>query len=71
MRAKIIRNMAKCRLCGDIIESKHRHDFRGCSCGAIFVDGGREYLKRCGEPHNIIELSEFEPGENDNEEEIP
>lgn len=38
---------AKCRLCGEIIESKHRHDFVSCSMGHIFVDGGDEYL-RCG-----------------------
>ena len=43
---KIIRNAAQCNLCGDIIESKSVHDFKQCSCGAIFVDGGREYLRR-------------------------
>lgn len=44
---RIIRNSARCKACGDEIESKHRHDFRSCKCGAIFVDGGRDYL-RCG-----------------------
>jgi hypothetical protein len=41
----IIRNAARCRKCGDVIESKHRHDFQACRCGAIFVDGGRDYLR--------------------------
>ena len=39
------RNVAKCKKCGDIIESKHRHDFVWCKCGSIFVDGGRDYWK--------------------------
>lgn len=45
---KILANKAKCLKCGDVIESKHRHDFVGCKCGAIFVDGGKEYLRRVG-----------------------
>lgn len=35
-----MRNRAKCRLCGDIIESYHKHDFVACSCKEISVDGG-------------------------------
>ena len=41
-----IKNIAKCLLCGDIIESKHRHDFVTCKCGNLSVDGGLEYFKR-------------------------
>jgi hypothetical protein len=41
----IIRNSAKCALCGDEIESKFRWDFVSCSCGEIFVDGGHDYLR--------------------------
>lgn len=37
---ELIRNSAHCLLCGDEIESKHRHDLRRCSCGNIAVDGG-------------------------------
>lgn len=33
-------NKAKCRLCGDVIESFHRHDYVKCGCGEIAVDGG-------------------------------
>jgi hypothetical protein len=35
----------KCRKCGDIIT--HTHDLVRCKCGAIFVDGGSDYM-RCG-----------------------
>lgn len=43
---KIIVNRIKCNHCGQIIESKHRHDFRSCKCGKVHVDGGKEYLRR-------------------------
>lgn len=35
----------KCKHCGDIIQSMHRHDFKYCSCKTIAVDGGSAYLK--------------------------
>ena len=54
---KIIRNAAQCRKCGDVIESKHRHDFKWCSCHSIFVDGGTDYIRRGGKLEDIIELS--------------
>lgn len=38
-----------CNCCGDIIRSTNRHDFKWCYCGAVAVDGGSWYLKRCGE----------------------
>ncbi len=43
------RNRAKCRKCGDVIESTHRHDFVSCKCGAIFVDGGNDYWRFGGD----------------------
>lgn len=46
MREIIVRNSARCLLCGDEIESTHRHDFRTCRCGNFSVDGGRDYLRR-------------------------
>lgn len=45
----MLKNIAKCKKCGDIIESKHRHDFVQCRCGAIFVDGGQDYIRRGGD----------------------
>jgi hypothetical protein len=35
-----MRNRAKCRLCGSIIESFHSTDFVTCKCDEIAVDGG-------------------------------
>ncbi len=32
----------RCKHCGDTIESKHRHDFRSCSCKSVAVDGGTD-----------------------------
>lgn len=57
---KIITNKVKCLVCSDIIESTHRHDFKYCKCGAIAVDGGKDYLKRLGEYSSWEDLSEFE-----------
>mgnify|MGYP000724009172 CR=1 FL=1 len=55
----IISNRARCKLCEDVIESVHRHDFRYCRCGEIFVDGGKEYLRRGANNFaNFEELSE-------------
>ena len=54
----ITRNAARCKKCGEVIESTFRHDFRQCKCGSIFVDGGCDYLRRGGDLENIEELSE-------------
>ena len=56
---KIIKNAIKCKLCGEVIESKHVHDFVQCKCGACAVDGGHEYLRRCFRDKDCyIDLSE-------------
>jgi ribosomal protein L37AE/L43A len=57
---KIIRNSARCKKCGDEIESRHRHDWVQCKCGAIFVDGGKEYLRRGGTFTDLEETSIYE-----------
>ena len=58
-REVIISNKCQCRKCGDIIESKHRHDFVSCKCGAIFTDGGTSYIRRGAQSFDdIIDLSE-------------
>ncbi len=43
---KNIKNAIQCKLCGEVIESKHRHDYVECKCGACAVDGGHDYLRR-------------------------
>lgn len=40
------RNAVRCKKCGDIIESVHRHDFVWCKCRNVAVDGGKEYRRR-------------------------
>ena len=56
MRIKV--NKIKCKKCGDIIESLHRHDFKFCKCGAVAVDGGKDYLRRLGNLGDWEDLSE-------------
>jgi hypothetical protein len=53
----IVENAAVCLSCGDKIFSRHRHDFVNCTCGAIWVDGGQEYLRRVGDFENAMDLS--------------
>lgn len=43
----------KCKLCGETIYSRARHDFKWCSCHTIFIDGGFDYMRCGGEPENI------------------
>ena len=58
-KEEIISNKIKCKKCGDIIESKSTNDYKKCSCGAVAVDGGKDYLKRMGNEENYEELSEL------------
>ena len=58
--SKILRNAARCKKCGETIESRHVHDFVTCKCGAISVDGGKEYLRRCGDMKDMEDMSEVE-----------
>ena len=58
---KIIKNAIQCKKCGEVIQSRHVHDFVTCQCGACSVDGGHDYLRRLYEEDGcFIELSEFE-----------
>lgn len=57
---KIIVNKIKCKKCGEIIESVSVHDFKFCKCGAVAVDGGHDYLRRCGNLEDFEDLSEYE-----------
>ena len=59
----IIQNAVSCLACGDFIVSKHRHDFVTCTCGAVSVDGGQEYLRRVGDFTNAVDYSWSLPDE--------
>ena len=58
-------NRIKCLKCGDIIISYNRHDFKWCKCHSCAVDGGNDYLKRCGDINAIEDLSICEGVEDD------
>lgn len=56
-----LKNRAKCKLCNDIIESVHRHDYVTCSCGEISIDGGSGggYIRcRANDSNNLIRLDD-------------
>lgn len=55
---KIIVNKIRCKKCGDVIESTNVHDYKFCKCCAVAVDGGHDYLRRCGNVEDWEELSE-------------
>ncbi|WP_444939734.1 DUF7695 domain-containing protein [Paenibacillus harenae] len=59
--------MIRCLSCNDTLESRHRYDFRSCTCRLVSVDGGLVYLKRSfpsGNPEDWYEeLSEYVPSE--------
>lgn len=55
------RNIAKCAICGDIIESTYRHHFISCKCGEISLDGGSDYRRAIfNDRKNLLELTEEE-----------
>lgn len=66
---KIITNKIRCKTCNDVIESKSVHDFKFCSCHSVAVDGGHQYLRRCGNFGSWEELSIIED-ENGNHIEV-
>ena len=64
----IIENKIRCKKCGDIIESKHVHDFKWCSCKSVAVDGGNKYLRRLGNFDDFEELSKSSTKEGEKNE---
>lgn len=43
----------RCRKCGDIWQSKYRHDFKMCRCGSCYIDGGDDYCRVGGDKKDI------------------
>ena len=64
---KLIRNAIKCNHCGEVIESKHVHDFKWCSCKTVAVDGGLSYVKRIfkNSPDDFTDMCEYKEVEVD------
>lgn len=42
-------NYIICKECSDSLFSFHRHDYKSCSCGKSFIDGGVDYTRYNGE----------------------
>ena len=64
-KVKIIKNAIRCKKCGEILESKTRHDFVACKCfrdsggtEGCFCDGGTSYLRHGGDPEMYESLCE-------------
>lgn len=57
---KIVKNQARCRVCGDLVVSESVTEYNYCSCGAIAVSGGKVAILRLGHHNHIEELSEKE-----------
>lgn len=64
MSRRIVINRIRCKKCGDVIESTYRHDFKDCKCGAVAVDGGMDYLRRCGKREDWEDMSAWEEVED-------
>ena len=60
MAMRILTNKIQCKKCGDVIQSEDRRDFKFCSCGAVAVDGGQDYLRRIGEEYEELSKTEGE-----------
>ena len=65
MKKKLLRNRARCKDCGEIIESFHVHDFVRCACGKIAVDGGLDYARRVFTDALPIDMCEYEGDEGE------
>ena len=46
-------NRVQCRVCKEVIESRARHEYVTCKCGAVSIDGGPDYTRICGTDNAI------------------
>jgi hypothetical protein len=53
-----MRNKAKCKLCGDVIESMHSTDLQACKCTEIYVDGGESLSCGANDWNNFLRVDE-------------
>jgi len=57
---KVLRNIARCRICFATIESQNKNSYETCSCGAIAISGGNEKIIRHTRTWgDLEELSEY------------
>jgi len=55
-KTKIAVSCIQCPNCLDIIYSRANHDFRACTCGQSFVDGGFDYIRFGGVEFDKIKI---------------
>lgn len=60
MSQHLTRNAARCLICDEVIESRHRHDFVACRGRHFFIDGGLDYAS-CGTlgPYDVDDLQDL------------
>lgn len=48
MNRRLVQNAARCKHCGTLVVSTHRHDYRPHVCNGreFAVDGGLDYVRR-------------------------
>lgn len=63
IKPQLVANRVQCLVCNDIIESRHRHDFVTCSCGAVSVDGGKDYQRVLGYTWQDMSVTTEDPFE--------
>jgi hypothetical protein len=56
MAVERVQEAVLCTKCDTIIYSINRHHFHYCPCGAVFVDGGKDYLCHGGEGLRDLEI---------------
>ena len=54
---QIILNSIRCNTCNTTIISYTHYDFNQCSCGAVCVDGGNDYLRRVGSRYTELSVT--------------
>lgn len=48
-------SMVVCKQCGELLNSKHVHDFVQCQCpNETFVDGGNNYFRHGGKDMSLV-----------------
>ena len=55
----VVSNQMRCEICGEFIESTHRHDYRKCACGNIGVDGGHDYARQTRRTERFTDCTVF------------
>ena len=55
---QIVLSTATCKKCGDVLISRHRHDYVMCTCdNKTMLDGGTDYQRYGGVDLSLIDLS--------------